>query len=60
VGVFEELHADRITGSLAMFDRMIFKGYLTRLYPPDIVRAPSGDGVAIPSVSDRAREDGRR
>jgi len=23
---FEELHRDRITGSLAMFDRMIFKG----------------------------------
>ena len=33
MGVFEDLHADRVTGSLAMFDRMIFKGYLTRLFP---------------------------
>jgi hypothetical protein len=32
MGVFEELHRDRITGSLAMFDRMIFKGRLTALY----------------------------
>jgi hypothetical protein len=38
VGVFEELHADRVTGSLAMFDRMIFKGYLTPLFPNDNVR----------------------
>jgi hypothetical protein len=32
VGVFEELHDDRVTGSLAMYDRMIFKGRLTGLY----------------------------
>jgi hypothetical protein len=32
MGVFEELHRDRVTGSLAMFDRMIFKGRLTALY----------------------------
>lgn len=32
MGVFEDLHRDRITGSLAMFDRMIFKGRLTGLY----------------------------
>jgi hypothetical protein len=38
VGAFEDLHADRITGTLAMFDRMIFKGYLTRLYPKENVR----------------------
>ena len=38
VGAFEELHADRVVGSLAMFDRMIFKGYLTRLYPRENVR----------------------
>jgi hypothetical protein len=29
---FEDLHRDRVTGSLAMFDRMIFKGRLTSLY----------------------------
>lgn len=32
MGTFEELHQDRVTGSLAMFDRMIFKGRLTGLY----------------------------
>jgi hypothetical protein len=32
MGVFEDLHRDRVTGSLAMFDRMIFKGRLTALY----------------------------
>ena len=26
MGAFEDLHRKRITGSLAMFDRMIFKG----------------------------------
>jgi hypothetical protein len=32
MGVFEELHRDRVMGSLAIFDRMIFKGRLTALY----------------------------
>jgi hypothetical protein len=32
MGAFEDLHRDRITGSLAMFDRMIFRGRLTGLY----------------------------
>jgi hypothetical protein len=35
MGVFENVHRDRITGSLAMFDRMIFKGHLSRLYKPE-------------------------
>ncbi len=26
MSTFEDFHRDRITGSLAMFDRMIFKG----------------------------------
>jgi hypothetical protein len=38
MGVFEDLHRQRITGSLAMFDRMIFKGHLTRLYKQDGAR----------------------
>ena len=38
MGAFDDVHRDRITGSLAMFDRMIFKGYLTRLYPKDNAR----------------------
>jgi hypothetical protein len=32
MGAFEDLHRDRVTGSLAMFDRTIFKGRLTALY----------------------------
>ena len=29
--MFEDVHADRIVGTLTTFDRMIFKGHLTRL-----------------------------
>jgi hypothetical protein len=32
MGAFEDLHRDRVTASLAMFDRMIFMGRLTALY----------------------------
>ena len=38
MGAFEDVHRDRITGSLAMFDRMIFKGHLSRLYKQDGAR----------------------
>jgi hypothetical protein len=38
VGAFEELHRDRVSGSLAMFDRMIFKGHLSVLYKQDGAR----------------------
>ncbi len=38
VSAFEDRHRDRITGSLAMFDRMIFKGHLTGLYKQDGAR----------------------
>ena len=38
MGAFEDLHADRVTGSLAMFDRMIFKGHLNALYKQDGAR----------------------
>jgi hypothetical protein len=38
MGVFEDLHRDRITGSLAMFDRMIFKGHISALYKRDGAR----------------------
>jgi hypothetical protein len=34
MSAFEDLHQDRVTGSLAMFDRMTFKGRLTGLYKP--------------------------
>lgn len=32
---FDIVHQDRVVGNLCMFDRMIFKGHLTRLYPPE-------------------------
>ena len=38
MGVFEDVHGSRITGSLAMFDRMIFKGHLSALYKQDGAR----------------------
>lgn len=38
MGVFEDLHRDRITGSLAMYDRVIFKGYLSGLFGGERVR----------------------
>jgi hypothetical protein len=38
MGTFEDLHRERVTGSLAMFDRMIFKGYLSGLYKRENVR----------------------
>src|ERR1700736_5186963 len=34
MSVFEDTHAERVSGSLAMFDRLIFKGHLTGLYKP--------------------------
>jgi hypothetical protein len=36
---FEQLHRDQVVGSLAMFDRLIFKGYLSRLFRPGSLRA---------------------
>lgn len=39
MGAFEDVHRSRILGSLAMFDRMIFRGHLTRLYNPGAMRA---------------------
>ncbi len=35
---FEELHRERLVGSLTMFDRLIFKGYLSRLSRPGSLR----------------------
>ena len=37
--MFEAVHADRIVGTLTTFDRMIFKGHLTRLYAPGAISA---------------------
>jgi hypothetical protein len=38
MGAFEDVHAKRVTGSLAMFDRMIFKGHLSSLFKQDGAR----------------------
>jgi hypothetical protein len=36
---FEERHREQVVGSLSMFDRLIFKGYLSRLFRPGSLRA---------------------
>ena len=36
--MFEDVHGIGSSGSLAMFDRMIFKGHLSRLYKQDGAR----------------------
>jgi hypothetical protein len=34
VSAFEIVHQDRVVGKLTCFDRLVFKGHLTRLYQP--------------------------
>jgi hypothetical protein len=56
VGAFEDVHRDRITGSLAMFDRMIFKGYLSRFYTPDGLRCFLwSQGVGLKDYTEHAK-----
>jgi hypothetical protein len=38
MSVFEDIHAARVRGSLAMFDRVIFRGHLRNFYKPGSVR----------------------
>lgn len=38
MSVFEIVHQDRIAGKLTCFDRLVFKGYLTRLYRPGAMK----------------------
>lgn len=38
MGAFEQVHEDRVVGTLVMFDRMIFKGHLSALYKQDGAR----------------------
>jgi hypothetical protein len=44
-GPLEDLYVDRVTGGLAMFDRMIFKGHLSALYKQDGAGASCGRRV---------------
>ena len=56
MGAFEDLHRDRIMGSLAMFDRMIFKGHLSRLYKQDAARCFLwSQGVALKDFTPYAK-----
>lgn len=45
---FQSIHQDCLIGSLTMFDRTIFKGHLTMLYPQRaFARLPSRQGVLL-------------
>jgi len=47
-GSFETEHAGQVTGTVAMFDRMIFKGHLPALYEHDGARCFSwSQGVGL-------------
>ncbi|HZU71204.1 MAG TPA: hypothetical protein VE990_00400 [Acidimicrobiales bacterium] len=54
---FEAIHADRITGSLTMYDRLIFKGHLSRLFPEGSIRAYLwSQGVLVKDFTPYAKE----
>ena len=56
MGAFDDVHHDRITGSLAMFDRMIFKGHLSALYKQDGARCFLWtQGVALKDFTEYAK-----
>jgi hypothetical protein len=56
MGAFEDCHRDRVTGSLAMFDRMIFKGHLSALYKQDGARCFLwSQGVALKDFTEYAK-----
>jgi hypothetical protein len=45
---FESIYQDQVQGKLAFFDRMVFKGHLTRLYPNGAMKAYLyGQGVLL-------------
>ena len=45
---FESMYQDQLRGKLAFFDRMVFKGHLTRLYPRGAMKAYLyGQGVLL-------------
>ncbi len=56
MGAFEDLHRKRITGRLAMFDGMIFKGHLSALYKQDGARCFLwSQGVPLTNFTDYAK-----
>src|SRR6266545_5143101 len=61
MGAFEDVHRDRISGSLAMFDRMIFKGHLSALYKQDAARCFLwSQGVALKDFTEYAKSTTER
>lgn len=45
---FESIYQDQVQGKLAFFDRMVFKGHLTRLFPKGAMKAYLwGQGVLL-------------
>ena len=58
---FEDMHRRHITGSLAMFERMTFKGHLSHLFKPDAVRALLwAQGYPITDVTEYAKSTTKR
>ena len=54
---FEEIHREQVIGSLTMFDRLIFKGHLNRLYAPGAVRVLLwSQGVPITQFASYVKE----
>lgn len=39
MSAFEIIHQDRVAGKLVCFDRLIFKGHVSKLYPPGAFKA---------------------
>ena len=48
MSAFEIIHQDSVVGKLTCFDRLIFKGHLTRFYPKGGTKAfLDGQGVLL-------------
>ncbi|HYV01218.1 MAG TPA: hypothetical protein VEM93_02610 [Actinomycetota bacterium] len=54
MSAFEIVHQDRIAGKLVCFDRMIFKGHLSRLNPSGGMRRSWTPRACCSSSSGRA------
>jgi hypothetical protein len=56
VGAFEDVHANRISGSLTMYDRLIFKGHLSRFFADGATQAYlSSQGVLLKNFTPYAK-----
>jgi hypothetical protein len=57
---FVHKHADKITGVLSCFDRLIFKGYLPISYPPGMENFPPDPDVLLKNVKTFGRAQAQR